>query len=234
IRDFVAVGDTAGAQGIIMQEVSRQTAGAAAAEQDAFEKLKDVFDNMAESLAALLLPTLEVLANVMAGIPGPVYLAVAAVGALALAVKGLWGALTLLSAHPIVAAAIAIGVAVVALEVKFGVLGRTVHAIRNSIQSLGAALSSIGSKIRNIRGGPGGLVGMFRGFHGGGIVPGPSTQQHLAVLRGGERVLPHSGGGGGGGVVVNVAGSVVTERDLIEAVRRGLVRSGSLPSRGRF
>jgi hypothetical protein len=68
----------------------------------------------------------------------------------------------------------------------------------------------------------------FSGFmaEGGLVTNGPT----LAVIgeAGPEAVIPLdrlSDFGGGGGITVNVAGSVVTQGDLIEAIRRGLANS---------
>lgn len=50
-------------------------------------------------------------------------------------------------------------------------------------------------------------------LHTGGIVPGVPGSETVAVLQAGETVLP-AGRGGGTTLVINVAGSVITERDL--------------------
>jgi hypothetical protein len=60
---------------------------------------------------------------------------------------------------------------------------------------------------------------------GGGIVTAPT----FAMLgeRGREAVIPLDRAGGlGGDIHIHVAGSVVTERDLLETVRNGLIRAG--------
>lgn len=73
-----------------------------------------------------------------------------------------------------------------------------------------------------------------QGRHSGGMVPGPSGMSVPIMAMAGERVVPAgmSSGGGGGGVVINVAGSVVSERELLDLVRAGLrgdrIRGGSL------
>ena len=54
-------------------------------------------------------------------------------------------------------------------------------------------------------------------FHEGGRVPGAAGQEVMAILQAGETVTSlggQQGKGGGMTVVVNVAGSVITERDL--------------------
>lgn len=51
-------------------------------------------------------------------------------------------------------------------------------------------------------------------FHTGGVFPGVAGREGLALLQAGETVIPRGQGGDGGGVVINVAGSVITERDL--------------------
>lgn len=73
--------------------------------------------------------------------------------------------------------------------------------------------------------------------HSGGIVPGPTGMAVPILAMAGERVVPtgvSAGGGGGGGGVVNVyvAGSVVSERQLVDQIRAALrndrIRGGSL------
>ena len=68
-------------------------------------------------------------------------------------------------------------------------------------------------------------------FHDGGVVPGPAGADVPAILQAGETVIP-AGGRAGTTVNVNVGGSVISEGDLVEAVRRGLrsdtIRGGSM------
>ncbi len=59
------------------------------------------------------------------------------------------------------------------------------------------------------------------GYQYGGIIPGTGPQ--LAMVHGGETIIPAGGGGGGMSVVVNVAGSVIAERDLAQTLRRELL-----------
>lgn len=62
-------------------------------------------------------------------------------------------------------------------------------------------------------------------LHDGGVFRAPRPGgEGLALLRDGERVLTpeQDRRGGGGGVTVNVAGSVVTERQLVLAIREGI------------
>ena len=68
-------------------------------------------------------------------------------------------------------------------------------------------------------------IGGILGFAQGGIVPGPVGAPMLAMVHGGERVLRSSQPGGGVmNVTVNVAGSVIAERDLVSRIRDGLRR----------
>jgi phage-related protein len=59
-------------------------------------------------------------------------------------------------------------------------------------------------------------------FHTGGIVPGPAGMAVPILAMAGETVSP--AGMGGGGITVNVYGTVVTERQLVDAVHDGLLR----------
>lgn len=68
--------------------------------------------------------------------------------------------------------------------------------------------------------------------HRGGVVAGtPGTEVPIMALAG-ETVLPIGASGGTGSVVININGSVVTERQLIDVVHDGLLnkqrRSGAL------
>ena len=59
IKKMVEAGDVAGAQGVILQEVGKQTAGAAASQATAWDKLQHKFDNVKEKIGSALLPTLD-------------------------------------------------------------------------------------------------------------------------------------------------------------------------------
>lgn len=60
-------------------------------------------------------------------------------------------------------------------------------------------------------------------FHAGGVVPGRPGTEVPAMLLAGERVLTPGQAGGGGRIInINVAGSVITERDLGRVVADAL------------
>jgi hypothetical protein len=75
----------------------------------------------------------------------------------------------------------------------------------------------------------GGGTGAPRGqvMHSGGFVQGPIGSEQFVIAQAGEYVVPLGGNmpGDGVNVVVNVQGSVMTERDLVQAVREGLIRT---------
>jgi len=62
-------------------------------------------------------------------------------------------------------------------------------------------------------------------LHRGGIVPGPPGAEVLTVLQAGERVS-RRGGGGGTTIIVNVAGSIRSDRDLVRIIRDEFDRGG--------
>ena len=63
IRNLVEQGDLLGAQKIILNEVSSQVGGTAAASATGFDRMKVAVENVAEQLGTLLLPAFEDLAN---------------------------------------------------------------------------------------------------------------------------------------------------------------------------
>jgi hypothetical protein len=84
---------------------------------------------------------------------------------------------------------------------------------------IGGAVSALGSGIGSLH---------IPGFASGGIVPGSIGQPQLVVAHGGEQITPAgqlpTGGGGGASVIVNVYGSVQTERDLALTLRETMRR----------
>ncbi len=301
IKAMVEAGDMAGAQGLILGELAMQTEGAAAAQQDSFEKVTDSLGELAEKGVGAVMPAFTALMDtvmlpligVLESVPGPV-LAVAgvlaggvglvwAINSVSGAIKdGVVPALDLLKKHPIIFAITAIIGTLVFLQEKFDIVGKATRALGGVWDWLkdksGAVFGWIGDRIEGFKnalgsvkdvakgvanwviGGyeamangiisginfiirgynavqrspignivPGGEVGelgkvTLPRFHAGGVVPGPPTSETLALLRGGERVMPSAGGAGGGDVHIYVEGSVVAERDLVETVRRGLGR----------
>lgn len=76
------------------------------------------------------------------------------------------------------------------------------------------------------KGGGGGSGKPSQVLHDGGFVQGPIGSEQFVIAQAGEYVTPIGGAmPGGGNVIVNVAGSVMSERDLVEAVRQGLIRT---------
>lgn len=63
-------------------------------------------------------------------------------------------------------------------------------------------------------------------MHTGGIFPGAPGTEGLALLQAGERVIPANQAGVAPSVVINVAGSVLSERELVRVVRDEMVRGG--------
>ena len=147
-------------------------------------------------------------------------------------------------AGPVLTAITNVKNAVVALDTALKFLDAT--PIMLFLVSLALALNDIQARMRDVRnegmklsdvlrGIPGsglsvitGIIGHLPGFADGGTVPGPVGQAQLAVVHGGETVIPYRAGqasaGGSMTVVVNVAGSVTTEKQLVDAVRDGLLR----------
>jgi phage-related minor tail protein len=121
-----------------------------------------------------------------------------------------------------------------------------IGAVQSAVEFLLAPMLAAAAAIREINsllgGSPGskatGAKGTSKGgstggglqvLHSGGFVEGgPVGSERLILAQVGEYVTPIGGRAPGDAVnvVVNVTGSVMTERDLVEAVREGLIRTG--------
>lgn len=108
-------------------------------------------------------------------------------------------------------------------------------AVRGVINGVKDALGALISKAREMASAvSGGLK--IPGFATGGVVPGPIGAAQLAVVHGGERIIPTSGGGGGGegggGISFSVhvgmyAGSATEKRNIAESLFAELVNLAS-------
>lgn len=65
IKSFIAVGDVAGAQNVIMQEVQRQVGGTAEASATGAEKMRARWDDFVQTLGTMLLPALDQVTSFM-------------------------------------------------------------------------------------------------------------------------------------------------------------------------
>jgi hypothetical protein len=63
-------------------------------------------------------------------------------------------------------------------------------------------------------------------MHGGGLVPGAPGQEVLRILQAGERVTAAGQSAGGPTVIVNVAGNILSDRDLVKVIRDEITRGG--------
>lgn len=158
------------------------------------------------------------------------------------------GAMTMVSAHPLMTAFL-VGGAIIAglilLEKKFGV-------VSGAVEALGGAFSwvwnnAIKPSINGILGGAETLVNGLASIFNAGLgrlpgvpnigrvslprldVGGTVLQTGIAVVHRGETINRAGGGtmgagAGGATVVINVAGSVVSERELVDVVHDGLLR----------
>jgi hypothetical protein len=117
------------------------------------------------------------------------------------------------------------------------IVSKIVEGIKSAAGAIGEALLSAipgGGLIGGVLGGAKKLLG----FKDGGLVPGSSNTPVPIMAHGGEYVLSadvvqrirqgsstRGAGDSGGAITINVAGSVISEADLVETVRRGLIDS---------
>lgn len=108
---------------------------------------------------------------------------------------------------------------------RFNLMKSVVEGVINAIRGIISAAESLASRVK------GGLK--IPGFQSGGIVPGPVGAPQLAMVHGGEEVIPTNrtgrGGGGGGGVSFNVtigmyAGSETEKRNVAQELYLALVQ----------
>lgn len=134
IASFLKVGDTAGAQGVVLDALEGKFKGAAQAAQDVdpFNKLNDAFNQMAERVGTALLPLIAPLTDAIVGVlnaftslPAPVQSTILVVAGLAAAVGPL-----LIAFGSIVKIVATIGPAVTALSAAWGIFKTAMIAAR--------------------------------------------------------------------------------------------------------
>lgn len=220
-----------------MDKGSRDIAGGIDASESKFRGLGDTIGGTGDIMEGFKTGNVATMAMGFADLAGGITeFVVPALSAMKGAiVSGLAPALSLISAHPLIAGIIAGGAIIaglILLEKKFGIVTGTVDVLKDA---LGKVLEPLGAIVRGFRdlwnnsiGGKGFSFGGIDlpgpldvpGFelriprlHSGGVVTGPPGSDQLRVLQAGETVLPR-GQGAGGGISIVVQGSVITERDL--------------------
>ncbi|HEX7277778.1 MAG TPA: hypothetical protein VF244_10430 [Acidimicrobiales bacterium] len=227
--------------------------GRAVGDQEAgLQGFADLMDGLGSTLG---LPTegLVSMTRGLADISGGLSTVMPIVSSVTGLLPGLSGAMTLISAHPLVAGLL-VGGAIIAglilLERKFGIVSGAVGALGDAFKA--AWENGIKPALNFIIGGielylramamPFTLLNKVPGV--GSLIPdglaniklprldvgGSVLQTGVAVVHRGEHVIPQGSAMAGGGttVHVHVAGSVMTERDIVRAVRDGLARDSRL------
>jgi hypothetical protein len=194
-------------------------------------KLLPVLTGFAGFVTDKLLPAIDSLSGgngafllMAAALAGPVLSAVSKVKD---AVILLNGALTFLAEHPVI-----LFLATLALTIKQ--MRDDWNSFTHDVETGTASWKKTFGYATNVSGiglldtlTGGHLKGLIPGFATGGVVGGPLGQAQLAVVHGGERITPWQAGGAGGGggnISIFVAGSVVTDRQLVDAVHEGLLK----------
>lgn len=127
IKTMVESGDIAGAQGLILEELGKQTTGAAAAQQDSFERLNDVLGETAEQFVGKLMPAIEKTVGWFTKAVTTFSEMDPAAQGVVLGITGITAALWLLYAHPIVAGLSLVIGTLVLLEDRFGFVSASVE-----------------------------------------------------------------------------------------------------------
>ncbi len=144
IARMVEVGDVAGAQGLILEELGKQTTGAAAAQQDSFERLQDVLGETAETFVGKLMPAIEKTVGwITTAVTTFSEMDPAAQGVI-FGITGITAALWLLYAHPIVAGLGAVIGILILLEERFGIVSGAVGLLGDAFDTLkGVAVTAL-------------------------------------------------------------------------------------------
>lgn len=123
-----------------------------------------------------------------------------------------------------------------AMEKAIGIaqtyIKKTQEAIGNVTSAVGNTVSNVASGVGNFVNNAVNKIGSILSFDTGGIVPGPLGSAQMAVVHGGERVIPVSGMAGysgGTGININITGNSISNnvdmRMLAEQVGREVMRS---------
>lgn len=99
--------------------------------------------------------------------------------------------------------------------------------IAQVVEDIKRLLASVGVPIRAAPSAPNPPGPGEDSFAHGGIVPGPLGAPRRILAHGGEAVIPAGAGGASPTINIYVAGSVTTDQDLLEMVRRGLIAAES-------
>ncbi len=208
-----------------LAQMQDQLAGSAAAAADPFEILSVAMGDLKESIGTTILPMITEFINKLVVVVDKVNEWVAANPVLVEGILKFGGALLALGATIAVILSIAkaiqmINMALALMLALSGPAGWAILAVAGAIALTGLALSMKGNIID--------LMGTEASrewppsFAGGGVIPGPVGQPVPIIAHGGERFLG-SGGGGGTNINVYVQGDVISDNQLIEKVRQGLL-----------
>jgi hypothetical protein len=181
----------------------------------------------------------------------------AAIGPLIGMIGALSTAMAFLAANPVVAAILAFAAMAAAtyalyqksedFRASIDYMGRTIvgtfqgmwrvvepiiNAFKAALDRLSGPLGSVLGAAGKLGGAVGGIVSRIPGFQTGGVVPGPSGSPCLAVVHGGERILPVSRAGQGVGsvnhysIVVTAIDPASAQEAVVTAIREYERRNG--------
>lgn len=120
-----------------------------------------------------------------------------------------------------------------AIESVIGILERAIDAIQRFFKAASKTVKGAGSAVGNAFSKVGNAIGnLFPSFDAGGVVPGAIGAPMMAVVHGGERVIPNSGGkaaAGSGGINITITGNTIAShldmRELAERVGEEMMRA---------
>ena len=135
-------------------------------------------------------------------------------------IKEHWPLLAAILLGPI---GLAIGLIVQNFDSIKGVVQSVWDFIRPILERIGGAVSAVAGPLGKVVGAVGGVIGHIPGFATGGIVPGQLGSPQLAIVHGGEQVIPRNRAGtNGGGPIYYVTVQALDPAGAATAVVRAI------------
>lgn len=241
IKTMVDSGNIMGAQKIILGELGTEFGNSGRAAGDTFSgKLKiaqTMLGNVQEEIGAALIPILmELLKAVMPAIKAfgewlPVAMATAKqfMDENKETISGVMEVIGNLASLILPALGVAFRLIITPIQAASEIIRAVISIAQGAASAIGNLISAIG-RLPGVQGVIGAFqgIGHVLGFAAGGIVPGPVGAPQLAVVHGGETVIPAGGYGSDRPIVITLDGQVLARVVGNRQQQRSFLAGGAL------